>query len=141
MNKIFFDGFLVADPQKRRTQTGKDVTSARIVHRDSQDDPGMFISIVGWNDAAEDLARYKKGDLINVFGALKSRSWTDRDNKKRVEFEIELEGVVPTCRQKKEKPKINGMAYAPKIPGYNAPPVPPGQPHYDAGYDIPGDRG
>lgn len=142
MNKIFFDGFLVADPQKRRTQSGNIVTSARIVHRDKPDDPGVFISIVAWGRDAENLATFHKGDLISFSGRLSLKSWTGRDNVKRTEVEITLEGgAEKSVLPKKEKPKIDGMAYAPQIPGYNAPPIPPGQPHYDAGYDIPGDRG
>lgn len=138
MNTVFIDGFLTADPEKRRTQTGKEVTSVRLVHRDKPDDPGMFLGIVAWDEKAEELAQYKKGQLVNLFGRLSCHSWTDRNNQKRVEFEVVLEGIVPTCRVRTEKPKIDGMAYAPQIPGVN---VPAGHPRYDAAYDIPGDRG
>ena len=34
MNNIFIDGFLCADADLRRTQNGKKVTSARIIHHD-----------------------------------------------------------------------------------------------------------
>lgn len=129
MNNIFIDGFLIADPEKRRTQKGTDVTTARIVHRDNADDPGMFISLVAWEGKADDLARYKKGELLNVFGRLVFRNWTDKAGNKRLEVEIVVEGVVPTYRTPKPKTYINPMDYAPRLT--TSPPAP------DPDYTIP----
>ena len=121
MNNIFIDGYLCADAELRCTQNGKKVTSARIIHHDIPGDDGMPLSLVAWAEKADDLAQYKRGNLINVFGRLTLHKWTDKAGKDRAEYELEVEGVVKSSTPAKPKQKFNPMDYCPKIPGVNAP--------------------
>lgn len=161
MNRIFIDGFLAANPEKRRTQKGIDVASARLVHRDKTDDPGMWLGIVAWGSMVDELMKFKKGDLVGLFGRLISRSWTDGANNRHERFEIKLDDTecwIWCMQPAAGKPKVDGAAYAKFIPqgttgqpvhpySFDAPQQPavaPGyaspQPPRDDGYDIPGDR-
>lgn len=121
MNNIFIDGYLCADIELRRTQSGKKVASARIIHHDAPGDTGMPLSIVAWAEKADDLAQYKRGNLINVFGRLTINKWTDKSGKERQEYKLEVDGVVKSSTPAKPKQNINPMDYCPKIPGVNAP--------------------
>lgn len=121
MNNIFIDGFLCADVELRRTQSGKKVASGRIINHEVPGDEGMPLSLVAWAEKADDLAQYKRGNLVNVFGRLKMRKWTDSAGKVHSEYELDVEGVVKSSTPPKPKQKFNPMDYCPKIPGVNAP--------------------
>lgn len=53
-----------------------------------------FINFVAWRGNAEFVCRYfKKGDAMEVSGALQSRKYEDSNGKKCVAFEVECEDV------------------------------------------------
>ena len=72
LNVVAIMGRLVADPQMRQTQTGKNVASFRIAcDRGRKDANGQsqadFFDVVAWDRSAEFVCRYfQKGSLIEI---------------------------------------------------------------------------
>lgn len=99
LNKITIMGRLCADPDLRRTPNGIPVCNARIaVERNYADPSGEkvtdFFDIVAWRGTAEFLYNYfEKGRKVVLDGRLQTRSWTDREDKKRVSVEIVAESA------------------------------------------------
>jgi len=99
LNHLTIMGRLCADPELRYTQTGIPVCNARIAtDRDYADQNGEhetdFFDVVAWRGTAEFINNYfQKGRKIVLDGRLQSRSWTDREGKKRVSIEIVAESA------------------------------------------------
>ena len=90
MNSVNLVGRLTADPELRRTGDGTAVCSYSLaVKRPMVKDTTDFPEIVSWRQSAEYLAQYAyKGDIVAVSGTLQSREWTDKDGKKRKNWEV-----------------------------------------------------
>lgn len=107
LNKIIAQGRLTADPELRRTQSGKAVTSVTLaVDRDFKEQDGTratdFIPVVAWGGTAELLAKYfTKGRMAVVEGRLQVRDYTDKDGNKRRISEI-VANTVYFCDSKRE---------------------------------------
>ena len=92
-NKVILIGRLVADPELKTTQTGLSVTSFRIainrrVAKDSQP-VADFIDIVAWRFTAEFVCKYfSKGKQILICGSIQTRTWEDKEGKKRYTVEV-----------------------------------------------------
>lgn len=95
MNKGQYTGRLTADPELKQTQSGVYVCSFTLaVKRPRRKDTTDFINFVAWRSDAEFVCRYfKKGDAMEVSGALTSRKYQDSDGKNRVAFEVECDDV------------------------------------------------
>lgn len=99
LNKCFFMGRLVADPELKSTNTGVPVCTFRIAcDRDYKPKDGEretdFINIVTWRSTAEFVSEYfKKGRMIVVDGRLQIRPYTDRDGNKRTAAEVVADNV------------------------------------------------
>lgn len=95
MNKGQYTGRLTADPELKQTPNGVSVCSFTLaVKRPRAKDKTDFINFVAWRGNAEFVCRYfKKGDAMEVSGALTSRKYQDSDGKNRVAFEVECEDV------------------------------------------------
>lgn len=99
LNHVCIAGRLVKDPDLRRTQSGKPVTSFTLaVDRDFKADGGEketdFIDVVCWNKTAEFVDKYfMKGRMAIVSGRLQIRNWTDKDGNKRKQAEIVADNV------------------------------------------------
>ncbi len=89
-NRVVLVGRLTSAPELRRTQGGTAVTSFRLaVDRRTQDKQTDFLDIVAWRASAEFAARnFQKGQEILVEGKIQTRSYEDRDGKKRTAVEI-----------------------------------------------------
>lgn len=89
-NHVTLVGRLVADPELRRTGTGKAVTSFRLaVDRPIKDKQTDFLDIVAWDKLAEFAANnFAKGQEMLVDGELQSRNWTDKEDRKRTSIEV-----------------------------------------------------
>lgn len=93
-NKVIMIGRLVADPELRTTQSGKNVTSFRFaVNRSYSGKDGErksdFFTAVAWQQNAEFISRYfSKGRLIGIEGELQTRDYTDKEGNKRTAVEI-----------------------------------------------------
>lgn len=85
LNTIVLIGRLTADPELRRTPTGKAVTSMRLaVDRGTKDPKGEretdFIDVICWDALAETVANHLyRGRLVAVTGRLQIRSYTAKD--------------------------------------------------------------
>jgi len=87
---------MTKDPQIRKTQTGKSVTSFTVAvnRRSSQQDQTDFINCVAWERTAEVTAQYaKKGSLVGVEGRLTSRSYDDATGKRVYVTEVLCDSV------------------------------------------------
>lgn len=98
LNHIDFMGRLTRDPELRRTQSGKAVTSFTLAcDRDFKSDDGPtadFVDVVTWGATAEFVAQYfTKGRMAVVSGRLQVRGWTDKEGNKRRTTEIVADRV------------------------------------------------
>lgn len=95
MNKTQFTGRLTADPELKQTTSGVSVcTFSLAVKRTRVKDKTDFINFVAWRNNAEFVCRYfKKGDAMEVSGALTSRKYQDQNGNNRVAFEIECDDI------------------------------------------------
>lgn len=99
LNKIIAQGRLTADPELRRTQSGKAVTSITLaVDRDFKEQDGTratdFIPVVAWGGTAELMAKYfTKGRMAVVEGRLQVRKWQADDGSNRYTTEIVASSV------------------------------------------------
>lgn len=96
MNKVILIGRLTADPDIRRTQSGKCVASYRLaVDRPSKSDgqpEADFISCVAWGKNGEFCQRYlHKGMKIALEGRIQTRTYDDKDGKKVYVTEVIVE--------------------------------------------------
>ena len=95
MNNCNFTGRLAADPELRRTQSGTACCSFSLaVKRPKVKDTTDFLNFVAWQQGAEYLCQYgHRGDIVGVTGYLTSRSWEDKDGKKRTTVEVTCSDV------------------------------------------------
>ena len=126
LNKIIIMGRLARDPDLKRTQSGKAVTSFSLaVDRDFKGQNGEketdWIDVVAWNGTAEYVSKYfTKGRMAVVVGRLQIRDYTDRDGNKRRAAEVIAESVY-FGDSKKDGDSGSSYGSAP-APGYGMPP-------------------
>lgn len=115
MNKGQYTGRLTADPELKQTQSGVSVCSFTLaVKRPRRKDTTDFINFVAWRGDAEFVCRYfKKGDAMEVSGALTSRKYQDSDGKNRVAFEVECD-EVSFCLTNGKAEQTEQPQYAPQ---------------------------
>lgn len=96
MNACIFTGRLTADVELKSTQDGVSVCSFTLaVKRPRRKDKTDFINFVAWRNNAEFVTRYfKKGDAMEVSGALTSRKYQDQNGNNRVAFEVECDDIA-----------------------------------------------
>ena len=85
MNKAIMSGRLCADIELRQTPNCKNVCAFTLaVNRRVKDAGADFIDCVAWEKTAEFLARhFQKGQQMNICGRLQTRSYEDKEGKKR----------------------------------------------------------
>lgn len=95
MNKAIMSGRLCADIELRQTPSGKKVCAFTLaVDRRGKDAGADFIDCVAWEKTAEFLVRYfQKGQQMNICGRLQTRSYEDKEGKKRKATEVVVEEV------------------------------------------------
>jgi single-strand DNA-binding protein len=95
LNRITIMGRMTKDPELRRTNSGKAVTSFTLaVDRDFEKGKTDFIECVAWGNTAEFVAKYfAKGRMAVASGRLQLRDWTDKDGNKRKNAEIITDNV------------------------------------------------
>lgn len=113
-NSLVLDGFLCGNPEKKRTQSGKSVTTARICHRDTQESEPVFLDVYAWEAVGETLASYKKGDLIKFSGLLTAYPSLNKDGKKWAKIEAKVETLALERPAGSKRQPVDGMAYMPK---------------------------
>lgn len=93
INTVFIGGHLGADPEDRRTASGKLMASFRLAtnrwdsHKESE--ITEWYSIVCWEKQAEHCLKYlRKGSAVLVEGRLTERQWDGPDGKRNFKTEI-----------------------------------------------------
>jgi len=90
-NVVVIKGRLGAKPELRYTPQGKPVATLRIAVSDIvKNEPYTnWFRVITWNSLAENVTKHlEKGRQILVSGALKSRTYTDKNGNKRTAIEI-----------------------------------------------------
>lgn len=95
LNNITIMGRLTKDPELRTTQSGKAVATFTLaVDRDFDREKTDFFTCVAWNKTAEFVNKYfLKGQLAVIEGRMESREWTDKQNNKRLSWEVQVGNV------------------------------------------------
>lgn len=110
LNVVAIMGRLVADPQLRQTNTGKNVASFRIAcDRGRKDANGQFqadfFDVVAWDRSAEFVCRYfQKGSLIAIDGRLQSRNYQDKNGNNRTAVEVVANNISFAGAKAADKP-------------------------------------
>lgn len=109
-------GNLTADPEMRFTPSGVAVANFTVATSKRkkteaggwEDAATCFLNCTVWDrDAEAVVEELAKGDKVTVVGALKQRSYEDRDGNKRNAFDVEVYSVAKVIRARlaeREKP-------------------------------------
>lgn len=113
LNDCIFQGRLTKDPELRRTQQGKAVTTFTLaVDRDYNREETDYVTIVSWGKLAEFAEQYfHKGQEALVRGRLQMRDWTDKNGNKRTSAEINA-AEIHFCGPKQTQQTKPGYARA-----------------------------
>ena len=112
VNKVILLGYIGRQPELKYTSTSKPVlelslaTSEKFKDKESTE----WHTVVFWNKQAEVLSKFmSKGSLLYVEGKNKTKSWEDKDGKKRYKTEVigtNFDFVGPrTNSDKQDKPQ------------------------------------
>ena len=100
LNTITIAGRLVRDPELRRTNSGKAVTSFTLAcdrdfkNQQTGEKEVDFLECVAWGGTAEIVEKYfRKGQMAIATGRLQLRDWTDKNGQKRRTAEIVVNNV------------------------------------------------
>ncbi|WP_406014347.1 single-stranded DNA-binding protein [Streptomyces sp. NBC_00984] len=101
-------GNLVDDPELRFTPAGHAVAKFRIAStprtfdkstNEWKDGDALFLTVTAWRSLGENAAgSLARGMRVIVRGALKQRSYEDREGIKRTVYEIEAEEIGPSLK-------------------------------------------
>ena len=110
LNHLTIMGRLTANPEIRRTNSGKAVCSFTIaVDKPGKDSGASFIPCVAWEKTAEFIEKYfSKGSLLALEGRVESRQYETNDGQKRTVVELVV-SQTHFCEKKKdneEKPTV-----------------------------------
>ena len=102
VNKVILVGNLGKDAELRYTSGGAPVATVRLAtterYKDKEGQPQEqteWHTVVIWGKTAETLVEYlRKGKQIYVEGRLQTRSWDDKDGKKRFATEVRSDRIV-----------------------------------------------
>lgn len=107
LNSVALVGRLCTDVDLRTTTSGKSVANFRIAvdrtyTKQGEEKQADFITIVVWGNSADFVSKYfTKGSWIGIEGSIRTRSYEDKDGKKRTAFEV-LAREVSFCGGKNE---------------------------------------
>ena len=94
MNFVLLMGRLVADPELKKTTSGKSVCAFTLAVDKGKDRGADFIDTVAWEKTAEFICKYfKKGSPIVIEGAVQTRTYEDKNGQKRKAVEINAKNV------------------------------------------------
>nr|DAP98556.1 MAG TPA: Single strand binding protein [Caudoviricetes sp.] len=123
LNTVSLQGRMVRDPELRRTNSGKAVTSFTLAcdrdfkNQQTGEKEVDFIECVAWGGTAEMVEKYfHKGQMAVATGRLQLRDWTDKNGQKRRQAEILVSNVY-FCGSKESGTQASSVADN----GYSAP--------------------
>ncbi|WP_027894500.1 single-stranded DNA-binding protein [Calidithermus chliarophilus] len=98
VNRAFLIGNLARDPEARHTPQGNAVTRAalavNVYNSARKESVGHFFELEAWHEVAARLAEARKGQPLQVAGALKTDSW-EQDGQKRYVTRLEVDALTP----------------------------------------------
>src|SRR5947207_2508725 len=102
VNKVILIGNLGADPELKYTPSNRPVCNLSVATNEVfKDKSGQrqekteWHRVTVWGDQAENCSKYlAKGRTVYVEGRLQTRSWDDKEGKKRYSTEIVADRVV-----------------------------------------------
>lgn len=109
LNQLVIVGRLTDNPQVKKTEKGKSVTSITVaVPRSFKNPEGLyetdFIPCVLWNGIADSTSLYcKKGDIVGVKGRIQVSEYNDKENNKRFKTECIAEKITFLTSKKTEE--------------------------------------
>ena len=128
LNQVAIQGRLVRDPELRRTDSGKAVTSFSVAcdrdFKNSQtgEKEVDFLDCVAWGSTAETVERYfRKGQMAIVTGRLQIRQYTDKNGQKRRYAEILVSSVYFCGSKESGTQTSSGADNGYSAPAYQAP--------------------
>lgn len=96
-------GRLTADPELRKTQTGKSVASFRIASNGFKEGKADFINCVAWEKQAEFIDQYiRKGDRVAITGRIETDDYTDADGKKVYTTKVRVNSIQSLTSHKND---------------------------------------
>ena len=102
LNKVMLIGNLGRDPELRYTQSGQAILNMRIATNESfqnrdgeRQERTEWHSVILWGKRGEALGKIlSKGSQLCIEGRLQTRSWEDKEGKKRYTTEIVAVNVI-----------------------------------------------
>ena len=97
LNQLILMGRITRDPELRKLNDGKAVSSATIAcdeptKKENGEKVTLFLNCNFFGNTAETLCKYvHKGDLIAVAGRLRQRKYTNRDNVEVTTYECAVD--------------------------------------------------
>lgn len=109
INQVYLSGNVVADAELRYTKTGKPVLTFRMATNKyvNEAQSTSYHNIVCWVDA-EVYSGLRKGDFVAVAGELRSRSYEDKDGKKRYVTEVVAQNLTYGLKQNESQSNFEG---------------------------------
>lgn len=112
LNRVMILGRLGKDPELRYTKNREPVTTLAVAttetwkdHAGDKKEATEWHTVVIWGKQAEACSQHlAKGRQVFIEGALKTRSWEDKDGTKRYSTEITAKQVLFTAAPGGEKP-------------------------------------
>lgn len=128
LNQIAIQGRLVRDPELRRTNSGKAVTSFTLVcdrdfkNQQTGEKEVDFIECVAWGGTAEMVEKYfHKGQMAVATGRLQLRDWTDKNGQKRRTAEVLVNSIYFCGSKESGTQASSGADNGYSAPAYQAP--------------------
>lgn len=94
MQKFIFTGNLTADVELKNVANDKVVANLSVAVSRPHSEETDFFNVEVWGKHAENCDKYlKKGNKVLVVGYIKTRSYEDKDGRKRKVWEVAAEQV------------------------------------------------
>lgn len=94
VNYAHVSGNLTADPEKRFTQDGTEVSEFTVAYNDKRKDKTSFFPVVVYGKKAEICNKMlSKGDHVFVAGELEENRWQTKDGARRSKIRYSAEKV------------------------------------------------
>ncbi len=111
VNKVFLIGNVTRDPEAKKMANGETIctfglaTNREWVTTDGRQDRSTeFHEIVCFGGLAHVCElRVRRGELLNIEGYVKTRSWDDSDGLKRFRTEVVVEELIVLTKRPKEE--------------------------------------
>lgn len=145
LNKVMLIGNLGKDPEVRFTAGGQAVANFSIATTENwkgkdgqKEEKTEWHNIVVWGKLAELCREYlHKGRSVHVEGRLQTRSWDDKEGKKRYTTEVVAQNIIFLGGRSDSAGTVAGAA-RPVAPQSSEPSTPDqGPPAFDEDADIP----